>query len=234
MFFSLYNLKEIDVVVNYVKQLLGLRLNHLEIRAENIGVITPFALQSKKLQLRFEKENIQNVEVGTVELYQGREKDIVILSTVRSKVFHHDRLFHIGFLSNPKRVNVALTRAKALMIVIGNPNALKIDKNWLSLMNTCIENKSCRGIPFGGKIQQPLHCLDVNRLSKNIISSNSLLHFVPRFVPPSEKTELANSILSGVLTDVIGKCEKKDSGKMDILDKWDAIFERLMKSFGNL
>lgn len=89
--------------------------------------MTPYTAQVEKLN-----ENIKdgNAEVGTVECYQGRE-NYVILSVVRSNTRG------IGFLNNWKRLNAALTRAKELLIVIGNPHTLSLDSSWRSFIKLC-------------------------------------------------------------------------------------------------
>ncbi len=90
-----------------------------------IGVITPYEGQRAYLVHYFHQSGslnsklYQEVEVASVDAFQGREKDYVILSCVRAN--EHQG---IGFLNDPRRLNVALTRAKFGMIVVGNPRAL--------------------------------------------------------------------------------------------------------------
>ena len=61
--------------------------------------------------------------VGSTEMFQGQERRVIIISTVRSSKewVTSDQRHNLGFLANPKRYNVAVTRAKALLIVVGNP-----------------------------------------------------------------------------------------------------------------
>lgn len=174
-YYSVYNLEELDVAVQYVKRLLSMKLNDRQIKPCNIGVITLFSLQNKKVQEKLKKECVTGVEVGTVELFQGREKDIIILSSVRSKVFTMNGVFtkHIGFLQNPKRLNVAMTRAKKLMIVIGDPDVLKIDQHWLHIVNVCLKENSTKGQSITQEqIRQPRYCFDPAEKKKSLSSSN--------------------------------------------------------------
>lgn len=67
------------------------------------------------------------------------------MSTVRSKVLALDNQLHLGSLSNPKKINVAITRAKSHLVVIGNTEVLKRDKNWYYVLKTCKLNKCWYG-----------------------------------------------------------------------------------------
>ncbi len=55
----------------------------------------------------------------------------------------------LGFLTSAKRFNVAITRAKSLLIVVGDPHLLKRDKNWRALLRHALENGGYVGVKFG-------------------------------------------------------------------------------------
>ena len=81
-------------------------------------------------------EKLDDVEVKTVDGYQGREKEVIIFSCVRSNPEQN-----IGFLSEMRRLNVALTRAKRGLIVIGDPSTLRGDKNWQAWLEYVRDSK---------------------------------------------------------------------------------------------
>ncbi|MGB9590387.1 MAG: AAA domain-containing protein, partial [Candidatus Hydrothermia bacterium] len=111
---SRHNPGEADAVRKLVKELLGLGLD-----PSQLGVIAPYDDQVKLL-----KEILPNgVEVRTVDGFQGREKEVIILSLVRS-----NQTGRIGFLNDRRRLNVAITRARRKLIVIGDGRTLSSDR----------------------------------------------------------------------------------------------------------
>ena len=81
----------------------------------------PYAAQVRLLRDEFDGGN--ELEIGTVDGFQGREKEVVVISLVRSNSINE-----IGFLADRRRMNVALTRAKRKLIVIGDSATLGVDE----------------------------------------------------------------------------------------------------------
>lgn len=91
------------------------RLLRMGVKEEWIGIITPYDDQVDLIQSLVGEE----VEVHTVDGYQGREKEVIVLSFVRS-----NKEGELGFLTDLRRLNVALTRAKRKLIAIGDSETL--------------------------------------------------------------------------------------------------------------
>lgn len=104
----------------------------------DIGIISPYRKQWEMIKETCNAMNWYDIQIGSVEIFQGQEKRIIIVSTVRSNTDT------VGFLDNEKRLNVLLTRAKALLIIIGNPNTLSKDKHWSKVIQYCKENNSIK------------------------------------------------------------------------------------------
>lgn len=79
--------------------------------------------------------------IGSVEEFQGGEREVMIMSLVRSfDVEDVNRVANrLSFVFSPKRFNVAVTRAKAVLVVLGNPHILVVDEVWRTFMKYCIE-----------------------------------------------------------------------------------------------
>ncbi|XP_067141003.1 putative helicase mov-10-B.1 [Centruroides vittatus] len=147
---SYFNLEEISVVMDYVEKLLE-STGDLNLSPKDIGIISPYRKQVDKIRNELKlTENCNGISVGCVEVFQGQERKVIIISTVRSNpdLLAIDHKFNLGFLREPKRFNVALTRAKALLIIVGNPFILSKDKNWNRLLEYCCDNKSYCGAPY--------------------------------------------------------------------------------------
>jgi len=108
---SSFNVGETDLckrMVDYLKD---------KLKAENkdIGIITPYSAQVSNLSHKITQDEYRGLEISTVDGFQGREKEIIILSLVRS-----NQKNQVGFLSDKRRLNVAITRPRRMLIVIGD------------------------------------------------------------------------------------------------------------------
>ncbi|XP_059043322.1 RNA helicase Mov10l1 [Mustela lutreola] len=125
-----------------------------QVSASDIGVITPYRKQVEKIKILLRNVDLTDIKVGSVEEFQGQEYLAVIISTVRSNEdrFEDDRYF-LGFLSNSKRFNVAITRPKALLIVLGNPHVLVRDPCFGALLEYSITNGVYTGCNLPPELQ---------------------------------------------------------------------------------
>lgn len=117
------------------------------VNATDIGIIAPYKKQCEKIRLLLSKVGLSDIKVGSVEEFQGQEFLVIILSTVRSNesVPIGDLQSSLGFLSNPKRFNVAVTRPKALLLIVGNPHILIRDPCFRSLLEYSFINGAYMG-----------------------------------------------------------------------------------------
>ncbi|XP_012879305.1 PREDICTED: protein ZGRF1 [Dipodomys ordii] len=99
-----------------------------------IGVITLYKSQMYKLchlltTADFDNPDIKSVQVSTVDAFQGAEKEIIILSCVRTQ--------HVGFIDSEKRMNVALTRGRRHLLIVGNLTCLRKNRLWVRVIQHC-------------------------------------------------------------------------------------------------
>jgi len=116
---SYYNDEEINQVEKRVNLLLK-----KGIEPDQIAVISPYKAQAKKLSKR-----LPDLEVDTVDAFQGREKDVVIISFVRS-----NETAALGFLKDYRRLNVSISRAKSKLILIGHLKLLRTNPMYNELL----------------------------------------------------------------------------------------------------
>ena len=103
-------------------------------RPVSLSVITPYAAQANLISrlLRESRDCPQGqVEINTIDGFQGREKDCVIFSCVRS---NNSRT--MGFVADKRRLNVAITRARGLLCVVGHGPTLKYDPTWKAFLDS--------------------------------------------------------------------------------------------------
>jgi superfamily I DNA and/or RNA helicase len=108
---SRLNPREAALVARKVRALLD-----TGVRPEDVAVIAPYAAQVRRLR---ELLPVAGLEIDSVDGFQGREKEAVVLSLVRSNAENE-----IGFLTDVRRTNVALTRARRKVIVVGDSATL--------------------------------------------------------------------------------------------------------------
>lgn len=94
---------------------------------KHIGIITPFAEQGRKIKDEFESnKQLSHIKIGTVHTFQGSERDIIVFSTVYGKNASNPKNFFFN-RGETDLLNVAVTRAKKVLIVFGNKNLLGQD-----------------------------------------------------------------------------------------------------------
>ena len=129
---SLINLAEIDVALQLFNRLIadckGYDFNG------KIGIITPYKSQLRELRSRFAQrygeQILTTVAFNTTDAFQGRETEIIIFSCVRASSSRG-----IGFLSDIRRMNVGITRAKSSLWVLGNSQSLMQGEYWGKLID---------------------------------------------------------------------------------------------------
>ncbi|XP_059487209.1 regulator of nonsense transcripts 1 [Neocloeon triangulifer] len=145
-------------------------------KPEQIGIITPYEgqraylVQYMQYQGSLHSKLYQEIEVASVDAFQGREKDLIIMSCVRSN--EHQG---IGFLNDPRRLNVALTRAKYGIIIVGNPKILSKQPLWNNLLNFYKEHKVLVEGPLNN-LKESL--IQFSKPKKLINSANPGTHFM--------------------------------------------------------
>ena len=144
---SWFNIAECERVLHYVRLLAESKVTH-----RDIGIVTPYAKQVEKLTTLLRKNGIKvggnELMIGSEEKFQGQERRVIIVSTVRSSenFLEFEALHNLGFVSNPKRFNVAVTRAQALLIIVGNARILAKDRCWGELLWMCSDKRAYTGM----------------------------------------------------------------------------------------
>ncbi|KAM6441283.1 5'-3' DNA helicase ZGRF1 isoform 1-T2 [Liasis olivaceus] len=131
---SFHNMAESFFVVKLIQSLIASGID-----GSVIGVITLYKSQMSKIRnllgaVHMDAVQIKTVQVSTVDAFQGAEKEIIVLSCVRTR--------QVGFIDSEKRVNVALTRGKRHLLIVGNLNCLRKNKLWGRVIQHCTGRKN--------------------------------------------------------------------------------------------
>ena len=127
---------------------------------EDIGIIAPYKSQINLLTRLIKKDDevrehfmdnlgdrameVADIEIKTVDGFEGREKEAIIFSTVRN-----NQSGHIGFLADRRRLNVGLTRAKRALFVVGSMSTL--EKGRYGVRSSSIDDEPERDVQRAGR-----------------------------------------------------------------------------------
>ncbi|RWR84620.1 UvrD-like protein Helicase [Cinnamomum micranthum f. kanehirae] len=158
------NVAEIAVVLQLVRSLFEASLSSKQ--KLGVGVVSPYSAQvseiQKKLGKTYETYSDFTVSVKSIDGFQGGEEDVIIISTVRA-----NSKGVVGFLSNLQRTNVALTRARHCLWIVGNGLTLSNSGVWKKVVLDAIY----RGCYFNAVEDTQL----AEAIISAVIDSNSLL-----------------------------------------------------------
>lgn len=133
---SFSNPQEVKLVIELIKTI---KEKRKDLGLRRIGIITPYSAQKKKIQEELDRvfKNNSPGEVDTVDAFQGREKDCIIVTCVRANSTRGS----IGFLASLQRLNVTITRARFSLFILGRLKTLRENKDW----NELIQDAQRRG-----------------------------------------------------------------------------------------
>ncbi|KAA8908494.1 hypothetical protein TRICI_004769 [Trichomonascus ciferrii] len=129
---SLFNRREAEIALEIFSNLIAYDPN---LKADQIGVISTYKRQVQVIKDLFRKELgdsiVDRIDFNTIDGFQGQEKDVIILSCVRAQPDAKG----VGFLSDTRRMNVAITRARSSLWILGNQQNLVKNPVWARLIS---------------------------------------------------------------------------------------------------
>ncbi|KAL9691011.1 hypothetical protein QQ045_011428 [Rhodiola kirilowii] len=155
---SWVNEDEVEFVINLHEKLVS---RYTELKSSSrLAIISPYKHQVRLLRERFKEkyksDSSKIVDINTVDGFQGREKDVAIFSCVRA-----NKDGRIGFLSDSRRMNVGITRARSSILVVGSASTLrKGDEHWKNLVQSAetvqrVENGETQNVNCLFKVDKP-------------------------------------------------------------------------------
>ena len=144
------NMDEADftkMLIDFMARKMSLQ-GTLKYIAGQVGVISPYKAQVRQLCSRLEQlctdqgcQMSETIEVNTVDAFQGSEKDIIIFNCVRSNA-EDSMQRSLGFLLDERRLNVAITRPKYYLLIVGNAKTLEKAPVWDAMIRYAVAQGS--------------------------------------------------------------------------------------------
>ncbi|KAI3397073.1 hypothetical protein diail_11309 [Diaporthe ilicicola] len=163
-----FNAGEAEIACQYAVSLVASGL----VEQSEVCIMSPFKAQVQGLRKRMRDRRLWDVNIGPLEAFQGLERGVVILCVTRSraKFLEQDQRMGWGVIGAPNKMNVAITRAKLGLIVVGGRELLIEDANWKAFVQFCERNGLTAG-EVGGSSE---NCHDdspqqPNRLEKRLL-----------------------------------------------------------------
>jgi hypothetical protein len=184
------------------------------LKQTEIGVITPFFKQTKRIREMLRMVGCKDVQVSSIADLQGREFKALFVSTVRTskKFLERDALQGLGFINSPNALNSVVTRSRALLVVVGDPFTVAQDESWNAFMATCLNNGTYWG--------EPLNPAQIAaRQEQDERNFNA-----PLFVTPSSESRINKADITFT---------KQQSAVMQLLDETSDPFGAVLGSLGN-
>ncbi|KYQ99859.1 DNA2/NAM7 helicase family protein [Tieghemostelium lacteum] len=176
---SVCNFEECKMV--YLLYQLILKTHPGEDFSGRIGVISPYKQQVLTLREYF--KSFPGVSIDTVDGFQGREKEIIIFSCVRAP---EDKGSGIGFLADVRRMNVAITRPRSSLIIVGNSRALSVNPDWNDLIKHAKDAHNL--IPVSEPIETTVPTFTTSELYDTLAAEG----FKQKLNPPKSVEEIEN------------------------------------------
>jgi hypothetical protein len=165
-----YNVGEAQIACHYADLLVRTGL----VDQNEVCIMSPFKAQVQRLRETIREQqhgSLWDVNIGPTEAFQGLERDVVILCTTRSKqrFLNNDKVLDWGIIGMPNKMNVALTRAKFGLIVIGKKEILLQDPNWKAFLDFCERNGLVAGKTNSGGRLHDTDPVELTRLEKVLL-----------------------------------------------------------------
>ena len=189
---TLYNSKRNDEEADLVIKLLAYLQREGFALNKDVGIITFYSGQVETINRKLSDARLDDIKAQTVDGFQGDEKEIIIISFVRANKGNN-----VGFLNDFRRLNVAVTRARRALIMVGDSQTLAADEILGSMLKHILQTKSLYKASYieGEILSKSSHSLE---LKAKPYSNQAVLQKVDRsaftkessFLPKAESRQL--------------------------------------------